>query len=300
MLHELTLSADEQTAEALADALVEAGALSVALEDANADTEDEQPLFGEPGLVPHRNAWKSSRLRVLVEGEAGEAIVREASASLGIDAPIIESVAPVPDADWVRETQAQFPPTRITERLWIVPTWHEPPDPHAVVVRLDPGVAFGTGTHPTTRLCLRWLEANLRPGQSVLDYGCGSGILAIAAAKLGAGEVIGTDIDGQALEAARANSSSNGVRARYTDPESLPAAPSDIVLANILSNPLKLLAPALLARVAPGGALVLAGVLERQADEVIKVYGSHDPDVALQLWAAEEGWACLAGRRRPH
>jgi len=297
VLVELTLSADEGSAEALADALVEAGALSVSLEDANAETPDEQPLFGEPGLVPDRHAWMASRLRVLVEDDEGEAVVLAAAEAIGIAPPVIECRTAVADTDWVRATQSQFPPTRISDRLWIVPTWHEPPDPEAVVVRLDPGVAFGTGTHPTTRLCLRWLDATLRPGASVLDYGCGSGILAIAAAKLGASRVVGSDIDPQALQAARANSEANSVRADYTEPDSLRAGTWDIVLANILSNPLMLLAPALLARVAPGGALVLSGVLERQADEVVEAYRAADASVPLSVWSADEGWVCLAGHR---
>lgn len=299
MLVELTFSADERSAEALADALVEAGALSVSLEDANAETPDEQPLFGEPGLVPDRHAWMASRLRVLVEDDDGESVVLAAAEAIGIPPPAIESRTAVADTDWVRATQSQFPPTRISDRLWIVPTWHEPPDPEAVVVRLDPGVAFGTGTHPTTRLCLRWLDATLRPGASVLDYGCGSGILAIAAAKLGASRVVGSDIDPQALQAARANSEANAVRADYTEPDSLRAGTWDVVLANILSNPLLLLAPALLARVAPGGALVLSGVLERQADQVIEAYRATDARVPLSVWAADDGWVCLAGHR-PH
>jgi ribosomal protein L11 methyltransferase len=299
VLVELTLSADERSAEALADALVEAGALSVALEDANAETPDEQPLFGEPGLVPERHAWTASRLRVLVEDDDGEGVVRAAAAAVGIAPPAIECRTPVADTDWVRATQSQFPPTRISDRLWIVPTWHEPPDPEAVVVRLDPGVAFGTGTHPTTRLCLRWLDATLRKGATVLDYGCGSGILAIAAAKLGASRVVGSDIDPQALQAARANSEANAVLADYTEPNLLRAGTWDVVLANILSNPLMLLAPALLVRVAPGGALVLSGVLERQADQVIEAYRATDASVPLSVWAADDGWVCLAGHR-PH
>lgn len=297
MLHELTLSADEERAEALADALIEAGALSVAVEDANAESPEEQALFGEPGLTPARHAWTASRLRVLVEGDNGVSLIAAASAALGIEAPPIESCVALEDTDWVRATQSQFPPTRISERLWIVPTWHEPPDPKAIAVRLDPGAAFGTGTHPTTRLCLRWLDANLTSGVTVLDYGCGSGILAIAAGKLGAGGITGTDIDEQALRAARTNSDANAVCADYTEPDLLRAGTWDIVLANILSNPLKLLAPALLSRVAPGGALVLSGVLERQAGEVIEAYRRADSGVALSLWGADEGWVCLAGRR---
>lgn len=297
MLLELTLSADEGSAEAFADALVEAGALSVSIEDANAETPDEQPLFGEPGLVPERHAWKTSRLRVLVERAAAETVLRTASAALGIAPPAVEASAVVNDTDWVRATQAQFPPTRISERLWIVPSWHEPPDPTAIVIRLDPGVAFGTGTHPTTRLCLQWLDRHLETGASVLDYGCGSGILAIAAARLGAACVTGCDIDPQALQAARANSASNAIRADYTGPDLLEAGTWDVVLANILSNPLMVLAPALLARVAAGGSLVLSGVLERQADDVIGAYRAADPALPLSVWGADEGWVCIAGRR---
>jgi len=298
VLYELTLAADEQSAEALADALVAGGALSVSVEDANAESPDEQPLFGEPGLVPARQAWKASRLRVLVDGDGGRELVRAASSAIGIEPPSIDGCVAVEDTDWVRATQSQFPPTRISDRLWIVPTWHEPPDPTAIAVRLDPGVAFGTGTHATTRLCLHWLDANLTPGASVLDYGCGSGILAIVAAKLGAARVTGIDVDAQALLAARANSAANFVAADYTGPDSLAVGTWDVVLANILSNPLKLLAPALLARVAPRGALVLSGVLERQADEVIAAYRAADAAVPLSVWAANEGWVCLAGRRR--
>jgi ribosomal protein L11 methyltransferase len=297
VLNEVTISADEQSAEALADALVEAGALSVAVEDANAETPDEQPLFGEPGLAPNRRAWKASRLRVLVEGDEAAALIAAASEAAGVVPPEIESCVELADTDWVRATQAQFPPTRISERLWIVPSWHEPPDPTAIAVRLDPGVAFGTGTHPTTRLCLKWLDANLRPGASVLDYGCGSGILAIAAGKLGAGLIVGTDLDPQALKSAGENSAANGIDARYTEPGSLGAGEYDVVLANILSNPLKLLAPALLARVAPGGALVLSGVLQRQVDDVVAAYRSADERIAMTVWGDDEGWVCLAGER---
>jgi ribosomal protein L11 methyltransferase len=196
----------------------------------------------------------------------------------------------------VRLTQAQFPPTRIGA-LWIVPSWHEPPDPSAINIRLDPGVAFGTGTHPTTRLCLRWLQQHMRHGARVLDYGCGSGVLAIAAAKLGAGEVVGTDIDEQALAAARANSARNAVDALYTAPGELGSGQFDVVLANILANPLRLLAPMLLARVAPGGSIVLSGVLQRQADGLIADYARADRAVRLSVWAADDGWACLSGTR---
>jgi ribosomal protein L11 methyltransferase len=290
VLHEITLLAGEQHAEALADALLEAGALSVAVEDADAESAAESPLFGEPGFQPERQAWPSSQLRILAQTDraGGERLVEAASRTAGLDVPLIEACLPVAEADWVRASQSQFPPTKISERLWIVPTWHEVPDPDAVVVRLDPGVAFGTGTHPTTQLCLAWLDQNLKPG---------SRILAIAAGKLGAGALTGVDVDEQALAAARINSAANDVPARYTDPAGLPPGAFDIVLANILSNPLKLLAPALLARVASGGALVLSGVLERQADEVMAAYRASDSGVVLSVWGVAEGWACLAGRR---
>jgi len=297
VLQELTLVTDEGRAEALADALIDAGAISVAIEDADADSEEEEPLYGEPGLTPTRHGWTRSRLRVMLDDAIVDQAFAAAAAALGGAAPRIETRASVADTDWVRQTQQQFPPTRISERLWIVPSWHAPPDPPAISVRLDPGVAFGTGTHATTRLCLAWLDAYLESGASVLDYGCGSGILAIAAGKLGATNIVGTDVDPQALAAARANSITNGVPASYTEPNSLAAGTFDIVLANILSNPLKLLAPALLARVAPLGALVLSGVLERQADEVVAAYRDVDPSLPIAVWRAEEGWVCLAGWR---
>lgn len=298
MLRELTLTVAEPEAERLADALLDAGALSVWVEDAEADTERESPLYGEPGLAPQRHAWQRNRVRVLLDAALDPVeLLREVAAACAIACPPIESLRAVEDADWVRLTQSQFPPVRISERLWIVPSWHGPPDPPAIAIRLDPGAAFGTGTHPTTRLCLRWLDAELRPGARVLDYGCGSGILAIAAAKLGARYVVGTDVDPQALATARANSENNAVTADYTAPDRLPAGSFDLVLANILSNPLKILAPALLARVAPGGSLVLSGILERQALELIDAYAAADARVPLRVWDVDEGWVCLAGMR---
>ena len=298
-MREITLLVNDREAEVLGDALMDAGALSVCIEDADADTPDEQPLYGEPGLEPTKLAWKNSLLKVLVEDDFDYGLdVAIAVKALNIKEPQVISDKPVENADWVRITQAQFQPVRVSDRLWIVPTWHEPPaGDTAINIRLDPGVAFGTGSHPTTHLCLQWLDANVQKDQTVLDYGCGTGILAIAAKKLGAAHVLGTDIDPQAVDAAIDNAQANDAPARFVLPEDMPEGTFDIVVANILSNPLKLLAPALLARVKPHGHLVLSGVLARQAQEVIDVYQKHDPSVKLSVWKESEGWVCIAGTK---
>ncbi len=307
MLRELTLLVAEPQAEALSDALLDLGALAVTVEDAQADTEHEAPLYGEPGMEPAQHAWPESRLHLLIApGMDPQQLIAGAAEQCALPPPAVTALRSVEDADWVRLTQAQFPPTQVGARLWIVPTWHEPPDATALNIRIDPGVAFGTGTHPTTRLCLAWLEEQLAARARVLDYGCGSGILAIAAARLGAAQVHGVDIDEQAVRAAQHNSAANGVdpqSARYTAsadlaPLDTPGGRFDVVLANILANPLKLLAPALLARVAPGGSLVLAGLLNRQAEELIALYRSIDEAVELSVWREMDGWSCLAGQRR--
>jgi ribosomal protein L11 methyltransferase len=297
MLREFAILVDATAAEPLSDALLAAGALSVSVEDAAADTAIEEPLFGEPGLAPARLGWRHNRLIVLIEA-ALDPVDFLARASGGIldPAPSIESVRSVAEQDWVRLTQAQFAPTRIGS-LWIVPSWHVPPDPEAVVIQLDPGLAFGTGTHPTTQLMLHWLDAHPPRGLRVLDYGCGSGILAIAAAKLGAAQVVGTDIDDQALIAAQANAAVNGAPGDYTAPDCLPSGVFDLVLANILTSPLKVLAPVLLRRVGAGGYLVLSGVLERQAADIIATYAACDAEVPLSTWRTAEGWVCLSGTR---
>jgi ribosomal protein L11 methyltransferase len=297
---EFVVIVDEECVDALSDALLDAGALSVAVEDADADLDTEQPLFGEPGLEPARPGWRSNRLVVMLDADAdAQALLATAAAALDRAAPAIVAAREVGEADWVRLTQAQFTPTRISDRLWIVPTWHNPPDPGAINIRLDPGVAFGTGTHPTTRLCLAWLAQAELANARVLDYGCGSGILAIAAAKLGAREVVGTDIDPQALQAARANSAINRAAARYTDPQEIGADRFDVILANILANPLSILAPALVARLAAGGHLVLSGILDRQAPQVIDTYARLDRDLAFAVWRSEDGWTCIVGARAP-
>ncbi|MBU9152883.1 50S ribosomal protein L11 methyltransferase [Burkholderia multivorans] len=293
---ELVVELAREHAEALSDALLELGALSVSVEDADADTPDEQPLFGEPGLVPERTAWQHSRVIALLSPDHEPAVLLAAAANeIGLDATPTFDVREVEEQDWVRLTQSQFEPIPIGERIWVVPSWHDAPDPDALVLELDPGLAFGTGSHPTTRLCMEWLEQSVQPGQSVLDYGCGSGILAILAKKCGANPVVGIDIDPQAVESARQNSERNRAEVTYGLPDPCPAGEFDIVVANILSNPLKLMASMLASKVKPGGRIALSGVLARQADEVAAVYARY---VDISVWREHEGWVCLAGTRR--
>ncbi|MBS1141969.1 MAG: ribosomal protein [Proteobacteria bacterium] len=283
---------DVSHAEPMCDALLEAGALSASIEDADAGTADEKPQFGEPGSV-NTPGWMHSRVVVLLEPDADiDALLAEAGAAIGLTEIPAYSVENVAEQNWVQLTQSQFDPIRVSERLWIVPSWHETPDPAAVNLILDPGMAFGTGSHPTTRLCLEWLERNVSDGCSVLDYGCGSGILAIAAARLGAGHVAGVDIDPQAVDAARANAERNGVTALFADSATPVAGEYDVVVANILSNPLRVLAPAICAHVRSGGKLALSGILREQIDEIIAIYAQWIP---LQVADVREDWVCLAG-----
>lgn len=306
-MRELVLNCLAAQAETLSDALLEAGALSVSVEDADLGTEAERPLFGEPGTEPEVQAWeRNCVVALLPDGADPTQIYEQATLLAGLDPIELGdwSLREVPDADWVRLTQSQFGPIHIGERIWIVPSWHRD-DPavaaaadaltdDAVRIELDPGLAFGTGSHPTTHLCLAWLEAELPEGATVLDYGCGSGILAIAARKLGAGATDAVDIDPQAVQATLDNAAVNNVTLRSLLPQALADGVYDVVVANILSNPLKVLAPMLAARVAPRGHLVLSGVLERQAEEVALAYA---PWLTLSVWQARDGWVCLHGRR---
>jgi len=279
-------------AEAWSDALLEAGALSVDVSDPFAGTERETPMFGEPGEPPS-TMWQMSRVVVLVAGDADvHHLLRDVAAATRLALPAYE-VHPIADEDWVRRTQLQFGPIEIAPDFFIVPTWSDPPRADALVLRLDPGLAFGTGSHPTTRLCLRWLRDHLRGDESVLDYGCGSGILAIAAAKLGAARVVGVDVDPQAMRASTSNATMNSVDARFVMPDALGNDRFDVVVANILTNPLIMLAPALCARVADGGTIALSGVLAGQADDVRAAY---DPWFTLAAVRADEGWILLSPR----
>jgi ribosomal protein L11 methyltransferase len=291
---EVAIPVDARQADALSDALLELGALSVGVEDRFADTAQEQALYGEPGMPAPQSAWAQSLLRALFadETQADAALAALLAAQALPDLRGVQQTA-VPEQDWVRLTQSQFQPVSIDDALWIVPSWHAPPETAAPVIRLDPGLAFGTGTHPTTQLCLQWLLRQPLQGRSVLDYGCGSGILAIAAARLGAARVVGVDIDPEAVNATATNAQANGVRVEAGLPDSVAGARFDVLVANILSAPLKLLAPALTAHLVPGGALALSGILERQADELIAAYA---PYASLQVERTLDGWVCLAGQ----
>lgn len=293
-LFELVLLAPEGAIEPLSEALDALDALSVSVEDADAMTEAEQALFGEPGMPPPKDGWQRSRVVALF---ALETAAREAAALLQVqdffDGCKVLGVQSVAEQDWVRLTQSQFDPVEITPSFWIVPSWHEPPAAAQQVIRLDPGLAFGTGTHPTTRMCLRWTAAHAPVGQRVLDYGCGSGILAIGAAKFGATEVDAVDIDPAAVEATRLNAGANHTTLRAGLPDAAQGE-YDLVLANILATPLKVLAPLLCAHVRPGGQLVLAGILSRQAQELQDAYA---PWLALQVSDEQEGWILMTARK---
>jgi len=296
----ITLQLAARDAEALSEALLDAGAESIAIEDAQAGTPQEIARYIEPDLDAPAG-WHLNRLEVLLRpDDDADRILREAARAAGIATLPSLRRDRIDDDDWVRRSQAQFAPLAIGERLWIVPSWHAAPvDAGAVVVHLDPGLAFGTGSHPTTRLMLAWLERTLArprmPAPCVLDYGCGSGILAIAAGKLGAARIDAVDTDPQAIRATRDNARCNGVALRAVLPEALPGGQYDIVVANILANPLIALAPLLGARTRPGGRIALAGVLTTQAAEVIAAY---QPEIEPRVAARDAGWALIEGVRR--
>src|SRR5450631_1940494 len=292
----LVADTDAEHAEALSEALLELGALSVDLLDADADTPDEQAIFGEPGEPPP-GVWQHNRVSALFDSDKdASAILRNASAIIGLQQIPQHRIETLADNDWVRLTQSQFEPIQISSRLWIVPTWHIPSNPDAINIVLDPGLAFGTGSHPTTRLCLRWLDKHLGNRETVLDYGCGSGILAIAALKLGAAHAVGVDVDLQAVIASRDNAIANQVtNVRFYLPDDAPQSSYDLVVANILTNPLRILAPLLAKATRSGGQIVLSGILEEQAQDVMNIY---QPWFYLNAPIFEDGWSCLSGRKR--
>jgi ribosomal protein L11 methyltransferase len=293
-MFELNLLCPEARVDVLSEALEALDALSVSVEDADAETEHEQALFGEPGMPPPKDGWQRSKMVALFakEDAAREAAVLLAAQDFFESCQVL-SISAVPDQDWVRLTQSQFAPVEITPEFWIVPTWHEPPAQAREVIRLDPGLAFGTGTHPTTRMCLRWIATHEVKGQRVLDYGCGSGILAIGAAKFGASQIDAVDIDEAAVTSTELNAQANDVRLNAGLPE-LAQGTYNTVLANILATPLKVLAPLLCSHVQAGGHLVLAGILERQEEELIQAYAPH---LALKVSDREDGWILMTAHR---
>lgn len=290
-MFEISLMCPQDRVEMLSDALDALDALSVSVEDADAQTDAEQALFGEPGMPPPQDGWQRSRIQALFANEALARAAAEVLAAQDFFAGChVLGVALVPEQDWVRVTQSQFAPVEITPTFWIVPTWHEPPEQAMRVIRLDPGLAFGTGTHPTTRMCLRWISAQTADSLvRVLDYGCGSGILAIGAAKFGAVEIDAVDIDDAAVESTVLNAHANHVQLHAGLPDKAKGQ-YRTVLANILATPLKVLAPLLCSHVAPGGSLVLAGILERQTEELKLAYA---PWAQLEVSDREDGWVLM-------
>ena len=299
-MFELVLRAPAALVEPVSEFLMdEIEALSVSVEDADADTDAEHALFGEPGMPAPAAGWERSTLKALFETElAAEQAATLLLAQGWAQGVHLQSMAVMPDQDWVRLTQSQFAPVEITPTFWVVPSWHQAPAAATHVIQLDPGLAFGTGTHPTTRMCLRWLarQPQLSAGQRVLDYGCGSGILAIGAALVGAAAIDAVDIDPAAVQSTRDNAARNGVSPSVLKPGLPDAAQGryDTVLANILATPLKLLAPLLSGHVAPGGWLVMAGILERQADELQAAYA---PWLHVAVADREDGWILMTAQR---
>ena len=290
----LKIAAGREFAATLSDQLMELGALSTSIEDADACTIDETPIFGEPGEAPP-GLWQNNIVSALLPDTTDvRELIQALEQATGV-APLKYGVEILAEQDWVRATQSQFDPIRIRDGLWIVPSWHVAPNPAALNIVLDPGLAFGTGSHPTTHLCLAWLSDHLQAGDAVLDYGCGSGILAIAAKKLGAAHVLGVDIDPQAMQASRQNAAINQVEACFALADAMPCFMADIVVANILAGPLTLLAPALAGYCRQGGRIALSGILHEQAPAVRACYAAwFDMEAPLEM----ENWTLLTGHKR--
>lgn len=290
----LKIEAQDNTADLISDTLMEIGALSAIIEDANAETIDEQPIFGEPGDPPP-GIWQQNLVSALFDdGVDISAVITDLQQKTKLTG-LQYSTEIIQEQDWVRATQSQFEPIKITDALWIVPTWHSSPNPDAINIILDPGLAFGTGSHPTTHLCLAWLTQTVKTGQTVLDYGCGSGILAIAAKKLGADEVVGVDIDTQAIQSSLYNAEQNNVRAMFYTASQYQSKEFDIVVANILSSALSVLAPALAKACKPGGKIALSGILREQETAVSSIYAAwFDMETPQYM----DAWVLLTGTKK--
>lgn len=289
----LKIQANDQNAESISDALMELGALSASIEDAHAETVAEQAIFGEPGDPPP-GIWQQNIVTAMLDESADVMqLLSELKTATEI-AQFSYVTESIEEQDWVRATQAQFDPIHITDNLWIVPTWHTSPNKDAINIILDPGLAFGTGSHPTTHLCLEWLtqQSNLN---AVLDYGCGSGILAIAAEKLGARNVVGVDIDDQAIIASRFNAEQNKTNIEFFDANAFEGQTFDIVVANILSSALMVLAPALAKYCKTGGKIALSGILEEQTEALVARYSEwFKMDAPIQ----KDAWILLTGVKK--
>lgn len=290
----LHIEAHSQNADLLSDTLMEIGALSASIEDANAETPDEQPIFGEPGDPPP-GIWNKNIISALLNDDANVGdIIAQLETMTGVK-NLQYTTETIAEQDWVRATQSQFDPIKITDDLWIVPTWHDAPNANALNIVLDPGLAFGTGSHPTTHLCLAWLVDAVKPHHHVLDYGCGSGILAIAAKKLGAAEVVGVDIDAQAIISSRFNAEQNQVSADFYMATDYPEKQADIVVANILSSALSVLAPALARACKQNGRIALSGILREQAEQVSSIYAEW---FTMDAPALMDSWVLLTGTKK--
>ncbi len=292
----LVIEVPGAVAECLSDALLEAGALSASVEDANMGTAAEEPRYAEPTFDQRADPWPHSRINAMFEMDVDvkRALAQAADACM-LSTSVNARIEILDDKDWVRHTQSQFEPIQITKRIWIVPSWHANPDPTAINIVLDPGLAFGSGSHPTTQLCAAWLEQRMTPGASLIDYGCGSGILAIIASRLGAGHLCGVDIDPVAVTTAQENAQANGVTGLFIDGTTRIDHQADLVVANILANPLKILAPVLAQLTRSGGQLVLAGLLVEQIESVSACYA---PYFQMSTFDTQGDWAALEGVRR--
>jgi ribosomal protein L11 methyltransferase len=290
----LKIAANEHNAELISDALMDIGALSASIEDANAETDTEQAIFGEPGDPPP-GIWQQNIVTAMFAEDIDASQVISALCEQTAIPQLQFTTEIIIEQDWVRATQAQFEPIKITDKLWIVPTWHVAPNSDAINIVLDPGLAFGTGSHPTTHLCLDWLSQQTLENHSVLDYGCGSGILAIAAKKLGATEVVGVDIDAQAIIASGYNAQQNQVAIEFYDANTFSHQQFDVVVANILSSALMVLAPVLAKYCKTGAKLALSGILQPQTEALIARYSEwFNMDVPQQ----NDAWILLTGTKR--